>query len=97
MESLKSQGEPSYIETITQEDDDQAVMDSSASQDNGKNDLYRRAVDLILREQKVSTSFVQRHLEIGYNRAAKIVEQMEKEGLISAANHSGKRTILGNM
>ncbi|MBY0462321.1 MAG: DNA translocase FtsK 4TM domain-containing protein [Alphaproteobacteria bacterium] len=87
---LKIQGEPNYIESIT-EDDEQVAAPAS---DGGGDELYRQALELVLREGKVSTSFVQRHLQIGYNRAARIVEQMEKEGVISSANHVGKREIL---
>lgn len=65
---------------------------------NGKNsaenELYDKAVALVVSEQKASTSFVQRHLSIGYNRAAKIIERMEKNGVISSANHVGKRDVL---
>jgi S-DNA-T family DNA segregation ATPase FtsK/SpoIIIE len=57
-------------------------------------DLYDQAVALVLRERKASTSFVQRHLQIGYNRAARLIERMEQEGLVSQANHVGKREIL---
>jgi len=57
--------------------------------------LYRQAVALVRRERKASTSFVQRHLQIGYNRAARIIERMEAEGVVSAANHVGKREVLG--
>jgi len=87
---LKIQGEPNYIESIT-EDDEQVAAPAS---DGGGDELYRQALELVLREGKVSTSFIQRHLQIGYNRAARIVEQMEKEGIISSANHVGKREIL---
>jgi S-DNA-T family DNA segregation ATPase FtsK/SpoIIIE len=52
------------------------------------------AVDVVAREGKASTSFIQRHLQIGYNRAAKLIEQMEKEGIVSPANHVGKREVL---
>ena len=58
------------------------------------NSLYEQAVQLVVREQKASTSFVQRHLKIGYNRAATIIEEMERNGIISAANHVGKRDVL---
>ena len=58
------------------------------------NSLYEQAVQLVVREQKASTSFVQRHLKIGYNRAATIIEDMERNGIISAANHVGKRDVL---
>jgi len=89
---LKVQGEPNYIESIT-EDDDQ-VADDAPDSGGGGDDLYRQALDLVHREGKVSTSFIQRHLQIGYNRAARIIDQMEKEGVISSANHVGKREIL---
>ncbi|MFX8653091.1 DNA translocase FtsK, partial [Acinetobacter baumannii] len=58
-------------------------------------DLYDQAVNLVLREGKVSVSFIQRYLQIGYNRAARIVERMESEGVVGPANHLGKRDILG--
>ena len=57
-------------------------------------ELYEKAVSIVVKNQKVSTSFIQRYLQIGYNRAARIVEQMEEEGLISEASHSGKRTVI---
>ena len=60
----------------------------------GGSSLYDQAVQLVVREQKASTSFVQRHLKIGYNRAATIIEEMESNGIISAANHVGKREVL---
>ncbi len=89
---LKDQGEPEYIEAVTADADE---MDFSAdSGGGGGDDLYNRALDLVQREGKASTSFIQRHLEIGYNRAAKIIDQMEAEGVISQANHVGKREVL---
>ncbi|RZI45821.1 DNA translocase FtsK [Candidatus Finniella inopinata] len=90
---LKLQGEPSYLESIT-EDEEGATESGEGDDKGGGNDLYRQAMDLVLSEGKVSTSFIQRHLQIGYNRAARIVDQMEKAGVISAANHVGKREIL---
>ena len=69
-------------------------MGGGGGDDNGENSLYDQAVALVAREGKCSTSFVQRHLQIGYNRAARIVERMEKEGVVSAANHVGKRNVL---
>jgi S-DNA-T family DNA segregation ATPase FtsK/SpoIIIE len=60
----------------------------------GENALYDQAVAVVAREGKASTSFIQRHLQIGYNRAAKLIEQMEKEGVVSPANHVGKREVL---
>ena len=61
---------------------------------NSNDKLYDQAVALVAREQKASTSFVQRHLQIGYNRAARIIEQMEKQGVVSTANHVGRREVL---
>ena len=57
-------------------------------------ELYSQAVSIVVQQQKASVSFIQRHLQIGYNRAARIVEQMEKEGIVSEANHVGKRNVL---
>jgi S-DNA-T family DNA segregation ATPase FtsK/SpoIIIE len=89
---LKFQGEPSYVDGITDDDEDVASPFENSGNEGDK--IYNQAVEIIMREQKVSTSFIQRHLQIGYNRAARIVEQMEKEGLISPPNHAGKRQIL---
>ncbi|NKB49915.1 MAG: cell division protein FtsK [Alphaproteobacteria bacterium] len=92
---LKSQGEPDYIDDVTE--DESAGSDipgfAPAGGDSG-DQLYDQAVALVAREQKASTSFVQRHLQIGYNRAARIIEQMEKEGVVSTANHVGRREVL---
>jgi DNA segregation ATPase FtsK/SpoIIIE, S-DNA-T family len=90
---LKALGSPSYLEEVT-EDDDVAVGIPGFEAGESSDELYDQAVALVLRERKVSTSFVQRHLQIGYNRAARIVERMESEGLVSPANHVGKREIL---
>jgi S-DNA-T family DNA segregation ATPase FtsK/SpoIIIE len=89
---LKDQGEPSYIDQVTQDVDED--FDEDLGPDNDKDPIYKKAVDLIRREGKVSTSFIQRHLSIGYNRAARIVDQMEAEGVVSPAGHTGKREIL---
>ncbi len=92
---LKARGEPEYIDDIT-EDDDTALAPIGLDDDGDSGDLlYRQAVALVRRERKASTSFVQRHLQIGYNRAARIIERMEAEGVVSAANHVGKREVLG--
>ncbi len=102
---LRHQGEPDYLDAVTDEDDMTggfATDVSGASQTfggggsggGGDESLYDQAVALVAREGKCSTSFIQRHLQIGYNRAARIVEQMEKEGVVSAANHVGKREVL---
>ena len=92
---LKKQGVPAYLEAITEEEDD-AGEAGEAGEEFGEsgNELYDQAVALVLRDRKASTSYVQRRLGIGYNRAASLVERMENEGLIGAANHAGKREIL---
>ncbi|MEE8332764.1 MAG: DNA translocase FtsK 4TM domain-containing protein [Alphaproteobacteria bacterium] len=93
---LKDRNEPEYIEEVTEEDSSPAFPgDPGAAQGSGGEDaLYDQAIALICRERKASTSFVQRHLQIGYNRAARIIERMEAEGVISRANHVGKREVL---
>ena len=89
---LRSQGKPDYIDDITiiKENEIEAI----AGENDEKDDLYFKAVDIIKLEKKASTSFLQRKLQIGYNRAARIMEKMEKEGIVSQANHVGKREIL---
>ncbi|UTO28294.1 FtsK/SpoIIIE family DNA translocase [Bartonella harrusi] len=89
---LKAQGLPDYLETITQDiaENDADVASVSPAAD----DPYSQAVAIVLRDRKASTSYIQRRLGIGYNRAASLIERMEEEGIISAANHAGKREIL---
>lgn len=89
---LKTQGEPQYIENITESDEEEAAFSMDA--EGGEADLYRQAVAIVCRDRKASTSYVQRCLKIGYNRAANLIEQMEREGIISAPNHAGKREVL---
>ena len=92
---LKEQGTPEYLESITDEADEfGAGFDPLAGGSDESNDLYDRAVAIVLHDRKVSTSYIQRRLSIGYNRAASIIERMEREGVISPANHAGKREIL---
>jgi S-DNA-T family DNA segregation ATPase FtsK/SpoIIIE len=91
---LKSQGTPTYIDGVTESEEEAEAFGGGDAGEGSGDALYDQAVAIVLRERKVSTSFIQRHLQIGYNRAARIVERMEKEGLISAANHVGKREIL---
>jgi S-DNA-T family DNA segregation ATPase FtsK/SpoIIIE len=96
---LKSQGEPAYLQEVTESDEDGPLGEDGAGIGGGGNggsgdDLYDQAVALVARERKCSTSFIQRYLQIGYNRAARIVERMEKEGVVSQANHVGKREVL---
>jgi DNA segregation ATPase FtsK/SpoIIIE, S-DNA-T family len=90
----KTRGEPDYIDEITE--DDEAPLDPLEGIEDGAagDALYRQAVVVVCRERKASTSFVQRHLQIGYNRAARIIERMESEGVVSAANHVGRREVL---
>jgi S-DNA-T family DNA segregation ATPase FtsK/SpoIIIE len=89
---LKRQGEPVYIEAIT-EDDGMAIGESASSGEGG-DDLYQQAVALVSREGKASTSFIQRHFQIGYNRAARIIERMEQDGVVSRADRVGRREVL---
>ncbi|MBY0331173.1 MAG: DNA translocase FtsK, partial [Acetobacteraceae bacterium] len=97
---LREQGEPAYVEEVTEADDEDgasaALVASGVLGGNTDADasLYDQAVAVVTREGKASTSFIQRHLQIGYNRAAKLIEQMEKDGVVSAANHVGKREVL---
>jgi len=88
-------GPPTYLEEVTEDDGADAAAFSADDDEGGSGDaLYDQAVALVCRERKASTSFVQRHLQIGYNRAARIIERMELEGVVSAANHVGKREVL---
>jgi len=97
---LRSQAEPEYIDEVTEGDHESPFIPSgdegsgSSGGGSGDDEMYDRAVAVVCRERKASTSFVQRHLQIGYNRAARIVERMEAEGVISRANHAGKREVL---
>ncbi|MCV6602772.1 MAG: DNA translocase FtsK [Cohaesibacter sp.] len=93
---LKLQGVPDYLEAVTEEtEEEQANAGGSGSASGGdEGSLYDKAVDIVLRDRKASTSYIQRRLSIGYNRAATLIEQMEQEGVISPANHAGKREIL---
>ena len=89
---IRSQAEPDYVDEILNFADERD-SGMSASSDN-KDDLYVTAVDIIQTEGKASTSFLQRKLQIGYNRAARIIDMMEQEGIVSKANHVGKRDVL---
>jgi S-DNA-T family DNA segregation ATPase FtsK/SpoIIIE len=93
---LKSQGDPRYIPEVTEGDDDGLTLDvyEGGEGDDG-DELYREAVEIVSREGKASTSFVQRRLQIGYNRAARLIERMEAEGLVSKADRVGRREIRG--
>src|SRR6476619_3408022 len=92
---LKTRGAPDYIDDITEDYGAAPGESFGGDEESGSgNELYDQAVALVCRERKASTSFVQRHLQIGYNRAAKLIERMEAEGVVSAANHVGKREVL---
>ncbi len=93
---LREQGEPAYLDEVTEpvEDDTPSIAGMIGGNTTAEGNLYDQAVSLVAREGKASTSFIQRHLQIGYNRAAKLIEQMEKEGVVSSANHVGKREVL---
>ncbi|MER9183531.1 DNA translocase FtsK [Mesorhizobium sp. M0159] len=98
---LKLQGVPEYLDAITEDDDkddDEPTGKGSGGGDGGNfedsDDPYDQAVAVVLRDGKASTSYIQRRLGIGYNRAASIIEKMEKEGIVGPANHAGKREIL---
>ena len=89
--SLRSQGNPDYIDEIT------IIKDNNINEDEtneGRDELYETALKIIKEGNKASTSFLQRKLQIGYNRAARIIDQMENNGVISKANHTGKREVL---
>jgi S-DNA-T family DNA segregation ATPase FtsK/SpoIIIE len=104
---LKRQGRPEYLDAVTASDDPapvagppadpegdgDAVFDEATFGDDG-GDLYDQAIAVVLRDKKASTSYVQRRLKIGYNRAASLMERMESEGIVGPANHAGKREIL---
>jgi S-DNA-T family DNA segregation ATPase FtsK/SpoIIIE len=96
---LKAQGTPQYLEAVTAADDEdedgEAIFDATGmGQAEGGGDLYQQAVQIVMRDRKASTSYIQRRLQIGYNRAASLMERMEKEGVVGQANHAGKREIL---
>jgi S-DNA-T family DNA segregation ATPase FtsK/SpoIIIE len=93
---LREQGDPVYLDEVTEpvDKDEEPLLSGIAGASDGEKGLFDQAVDLVAREGKASTSFIQRHLNIGYNRAAKLIEQMEKEGIVGQANHVGKREVL---
>jgi S-DNA-T family DNA segregation ATPase FtsK/SpoIIIE len=96
---LKSQGTPQYLEAVTEaENEDEngnPIFDATSMGATGDaTDLYQQAVQVVMRDKKASTSYIQRRLQIGYNRAASIMERMEQEGIVGQANHAGKREIL---
>jgi S-DNA-T family DNA segregation ATPase FtsK/SpoIIIE len=98
VDHLKKQGAPEYLHTITEETDEDEdpnadPTEKSIARLEKSDDPYEQAIAIVMRDKKASTSYVQRRLGIGYNRAASIIERMEKEGLIGPANHAGKRDV----
>jgi DNA segregation ATPase FtsK/SpoIIIE, S-DNA-T family len=96
---LKRQGKPVYLDAVTADDDGEIDTEETPVFDEGDfgadiSDIYDQAVAVVLRHKKASTSYIQRRLQIGYNRAASLMERMEKEGIVGPANHAGKREIL---
>jgi len=96
---LKTQGAPEYLEAVTEEpdedsDDPYALYGNSGGNSDSGDDLYDRALAIVARERKATTSYIQRRLQIGYNRAARIIERMEQESVLSKPNHKGVREIL---
>jgi S-DNA-T family DNA segregation ATPase FtsK/SpoIIIE len=93
---IKSQGAPAYLDDITSGGPDGGFDLEGEGEAGGSevDELYDQAVALVARERRASTSYIQRYLQIGYNRAARIIEEMERQGVVGAANHVGKREIL---
>ena len=91
VKSLQKQGRPEYDEEILKEEDE--INDLDIISENDKDSLFKDCLDIIKKEGKASTSLLQRKLQIGYNRAARIMDQLEEHGYISSANHVGKREI----
>jgi len=95
VEHLRQQGEPKYEDSVTEEESfDPDSIGGGAGGGSSGDSLYDQAVAIVAREGKASTSFIQRHLQIGYNKAAGIIDRMEREGVVSKANHVGKREVL---
>ena len=90
---LRSQAEPDYVDEILNFVDEKEISDGNKN-DGDKDELYSVALEIIKSEGKASTSFLQRKLQIGYNRAARIIDMLEEEGVVSKANHVGKRDVL---
>ncbi len=95
-EYLRTQGKPNYVEEVTILEEEQMFTDGDDDNGGGKDSLYNQAVAVVIRDNKVSTSYIQRVFKIGYNKAANLIDQMEREGIISAPDHVGRRKILSN-
>jgi DNA segregation ATPase FtsK/SpoIIIE, S-DNA-T family len=90
VQHLKAQGSPTYVDDVTRDEEEEMAFGESGEKD----EMYDHAVSIVTRDRKASTSYIQRCLKIGYNRAASIIEQMEREGVVGPANHVGKREVL---
>ena len=94
---LKSQGTPEYLDAVTEEPDEESddpyALLGGGNRESG-DDLYDKALAVVARDKKASTSYIQRRLQIGYNRAASLIERMEQDGVVSAPNHKGVREVL---
>lgn len=90
---IKSQGEPDYVDVVSDQFGEDSGFSSGGS-NSGGDEMYNKALEIIMNDKKCSISYIQRKLQIGYNRAARIIEEMEEKGVISAPNHTGKREIL---
>ena len=94
VDHLKAQADPDYIESVTEDTGEPMLGEAPGDGNSDYDEHYDQAVALVSREGKASTSFIQRHFQIGYNRAARIIETMEREGVVSAANRVGRREVL---
>ncbi len=91
---LRLQGSPTYIEDVTIDPEEADMLGGEDSEGGEEDALYRQAVAIVTRDKKASTSYIQRHLKLGYNRAARLIDRMEEEGIVGPANHVGKREVL---
>ena len=92
---LREQGAPNYVEDVTRDPEEMLDLEGEAEEDGDDGNIYRQAVAIVLRDKKASTSYLQRTLKLGYNRAARLIDRMENEGIVGPANHVGKREVLG--
>jgi len=94
---LRDQGEPNYcLDVLEEAEEDSPIMDAMLGNSTGdaEEDLYAQAIAIVVRDDRASTSYLQRRLKIGYNKAASLIERLEEEGVVSAPNHAGKRDVL---
>jgi S-DNA-T family DNA segregation ATPase FtsK/SpoIIIE len=95
VEHLREQGAPNYIEDVTRDPEEMNLGGEGGEDDGEDGEVYRQAVSIVLRDRKASTSYLQRVLKLGYNRAARLIDRMEQEGIVGPANHVGKREVIG--